>query len=918
MDQDYMPDSGTTSPSGVDVQKIIGMGLVGILLIVGLMLPPVSLGQRVFGFGYKSVSADAPTELEDGLAVGLVSAEDRLRVKSQFISRDVFLNGNAGNRWREPLAMLPGNLELVSPLYPLDGRGQPAAGVRLDVLVPGSGLRYETLDLYAWDGQQGKWVFVPNTEDPTSGQLRGQLGFLPDAVALFSLKSTAPLLVAVQDPGQTFGPALSAAINVLLPAGLQPTANGSLSGNIAAGAVGDFAVMPLVRNYATPATIDQATLNTILSDTAIQEAHITALVNLAVAGGNDGVALDYRGLAAAQQESYSTFARVLANRLHEQDKQLAIVLPPPVATANPAVWNTAGYDWRALGDAADMLVVWPSAHPGEYTSNGPGGKAMAWATGEVSRNKLYMAASTMSLEVTNGTAVPVPYQEALERLDVTVNPSPGADGYEPSPTLTFNLGGEGISNVGLDTASGMYRYDYNGGTVWIMTAEKVRQQLGLAASYRLAGIAMYDLFRDDNAPEVRDAVISFKVAAPAQMTDGLEVSWVMNTNGIGVVRAETVPFGSSLVWEANVQGQTSAKASAGTGLDDKFRDLGNLNFLIGEASTPTPEPTDTPKPAAVVAAPAAAVPSTVGGGFELGGQTHSLSNPDLMHHAGMTWVKFQEKWEPGYSGYDLAGDIELAHSNGFKVLYSIPGPLEPSSIDFGAYIQFVKEVADAGADGIEIWNEMNLSREWPANDISGTSYVNNMLAPSYNAIKSVNPSTLVISGALAPTGAFGGGCGDLGFVSGCDDYVYVQQMAAAGAASYMDCVGVHFNAGATSPNAQSGHPAGDAPGWYFWGTVSTYTPLGKPICFTELGFLSDDGYATVAGTNFGWGQYTTVQQQSQWLAEAVQLGKSSARLLIVWNVDIFTYDPSDPQGGYAIIRPDGSCPACDTLAGVMN
>ena len=26
----------------------------------------------------------------------------------------------------------------------------------------------------------------------------------------------------------------------------------------------------------------------------------------------------------------------------------------------------------------------------------------------------------------------------------------------------------------------------------------------------------------------------------------------------------------------------------------------------------------------------------------------------------------------------------------------------------------------------------------------------------------------------------------------------------------------------------------------------------------------------------------------------------------------------DPQAGYAIIRPDGSCPACDTLRAVMG
>ena len=35
-------------------------------------------------------------------------------------------------------------------------------------------------------------------------------------------------------------------------------------------------------------------------------------------------------------------------------------------------------------------------------------------------------------------------------------------------------------------------------------------------------------------------------------------------------------------------------------------------------------------------------------------------------------------------------------------------------------------------------------------------------------------------------------------------------------------------------------------------------------------------------------------------------------MIIVWNIDFEIYG-DDPQGGFAIIRPDGSCPACGTL-----
>jgi hypothetical protein len=49
----------------------------------------------------------------------------------------------------------------------------------------------------------------------------------------------------------------------------------------------------------------------------------------------------------------------------------------------------------------------------------------------------------------------------------------------------------------------------------------------------------------------------------------------------------------------------------------------------------------------------------------------------------------------------------------------------------------------------------------------------------------------------------------------------------------------------------------------------------------------------------------------------VRLSRSSGRvkLVIIWNVD-FTGYGADPMAGYALVRPGGSCPACDALARV--
>lgn len=303
-------------------------------------------------------------------------------------------------------------------------------------------------------------------------------------------------------------------------------------------------------------------------------------------------------------------------------------------------------------------------------------------------------------------------------------------------------------------------------------------------------------------------------------------------------------------------------------------------------------------------------------GFELGGQTHTLANPTLMHEAGMDWVKFQHKWGPGDSPDAVAGRIGHAHGNGLKVLLSIPGAeAYPSSIDFNAYVEFLRGVAALGPDAIEIWNEMNINFEWPEGQIDPNSYVNNMLRPAYQAIKSVNPNVMVISGAPAPTGF------DNGVEAWADDR-YMAGVAAAGGANYMDCIGVHHNAGATSPSATSGHPAGNNHySWYFIPTLNMYYNTfggSRPVCFTELGYLSGQDFGGVP-SRFSWASGTTVSQHAQWLGEAVSLAGNSGkvRMVIVFNVD-FTHWGDDPQAGFAMLRPDGSCPSCATLRGAMG
>ena len=329
-----------------------------------------------------------------------------------------------------------------------------------------------------------------------------------------------------------------------------------------------------------------------------------------------------------------------------------------------------------------------------------------------------------------------------------------------------------------------------------------------------------------------------------------------------------------------------------------------------------PAPADPGTPAPVGPAP----PSTANvSGFELGGQALSFAHPQHMRNARMTWVKRQVKWH-GEPASNFQHMIDSAHGNGFKVLLSVIGDKNQIAGNPGGFYQnfanFLAGLARGGADAIEVWNEMNIDREWPSGQISGHNYTQ-MLSTAYHAIKGANPGTMVISGAPAPTGFFQG-CGP----GGADDDCFLQQMQAAGAANVMDCVGVHYNAGITPPDATSGAPVGSSGhySWYLPRMMQLYRSFfpGKPLCFTELGYLTGEGIGALPG-GFAWASNITLAQQGAWLAGAVHRlrGSGYVRLFIVWNVDA-TYWGADPQAGYAIVRPGGSCPSCDSLRVAMG
>lgn len=313
------------------------------------------------------------------------------------------------------------------------------------------------------------------------------------------------------------------------------------------------------------------------------------------------------------------------------------------------------------------------------------------------------------------------------------------------------------------------------------------------------------------------------------------------------------------------------------------------------------------------------IPTDIGtvatGPMEIGAQVpNRLGSTEIQYleQAEMTWIKVQ-----GRPGLGFTSLISNAHANGFKVLMSVVG--DKSQVMTAGYretyVDYLAALARDGADAIEVWNEPNLAHEWPVGQINGANYTS-LLQLAYPAIKEANSNTIVISASPAPTGAFGaGGCTD----QGCNDDAFYRQMAEAGAATYADCIGVHYNEGIISPTATTGDPRDNYPTRYFGANLNRAMANfpGMVACFTEIGYLSPEGYGTLPG-NFAWAQDTSVAEQAEWIAQAAVLSSQlgNVRLFIVFNLNFSSFG-ADPQGGYGLVRPDGSCPGCDTLAAIQ-
>jgi len=271
---------------------------------------------------------------------------------------------------------------------------------------------------------------------------------------------------------------------------------------------------------------------------------------------------------------------------------------------------------------------------------------------------------------------------------------------------------------------------------------------------------------------------------------------------------------------------------------------------------------------------------------------------------GLTWIKQQARWadiETATDTFDwrcMDKVIPISHVQGFKVLISVTtAPSYTRNIykgilhstngrpmdfhDFGSFLTRLVARYPHQIQALELWNEPNLMREW-GDALDGGVYAL-LLAAGYDAVKASDPSIMVISAGVAPTG-FSAQWEAL------DDAVFLRQFIDNGGLDYADCIGAHANGPDGVGEIQLLGPR------YFG-----LTNRSRPICFTEFGYAVPIGDHAPEG--FGWIMTHTAERQTEVLLSGMHWARQSGyvRLVFLWNLN-FDGLASDPNTPYSLVR----------------
>lgn len=922
--------------------------IMPLLIALGVMLPPISLGERILEAGYSPIPVSGGTILDsDGTQLTLLpeGMSEGIKIRFTSLPRLDFLGSGAWfSTAKDNLLNNHPALELKSPLYVFGLRGPMPGAVLLNIPIPNDAEPWETLDLYAWDGQE--WEWLPHTLLVEEGRIESRLSFLPQLVGVMQTRGVAPLISAQFLPGNSL-PDTSPTLNALEARGLfllndgvngQPTIGGAPA---IPAENGGLMILPILENISKGVVREDLTHNILISP-ELRAKHINEILSLVVESGYPGIIIGYQGMSSDLSSNFLAFLEELSAALDEEGKLLGVRVGQPLPIS-PEAWDTGGYDWKGIGNIVDLFQIPALEDAAAFVPEGSMESLLDFATASVNRDKLQLILSAYSRDLSNQGTSTLSYAEALAlwgglfEVETPQEVSPGqpvtleissapAIQFWPEPQVFWFI----------------YSADQEEHTVYLENGQSMVHKLNLANSRHLAGVSLEGLLVAGTDSNIWLALESYRAAAPSNLESQFVLLWeVQNAEGKSVAPPQVLSQNNPGSWDPAGPGQyTIALSVSDNGGQTPLVNAGSIPLSIAiptptptQSPTPTPGeqgPTPTPTPKPVVSAPAPA-----GTGFDYGIQVHPFESAwvqalSAVQDLGLRWVKFQVRWSwieqtPGNRNWNAAGLEEAVNAfsaAGIKILFSVvAAPPWSRSVheedgppdDFNQFAAFVADLAShfkGRVQAYEIMNETNLKREWNTGRLlSATEYVD-LLCRSFQAISAMDSSIIIVSGAPTPTGWNDG-------IIAIDDLVYLEQMYQAGLKGCSDAVGIHpsgynnppwaHGADFTDPTATFG--AKGHRSWFFLDTIENYHNVmakygdgSKKLWATEWGWaVSQNLGAPNPGYEFA--SDNTEQEQADFIIEGYKIARNSGFMgvMFLWNLNFEAVNSGSEQGKFSIV-----------------
>ena len=369
-------------------------------------------------------------------------------------------------------------------------------------------------------------------------------------------------------------------------------------------------------------------------------------------------------------------------------------------------------------------------------------------------------------------------------------------------------------------------------------------------------------------------------------------------------------------------------------------------------ATPATPATPTTAPAKAPTAQTSAVPTS--STSKSGGTVARMKSPEagvqvflwgsptvdrdlkLAKGAGFTWIKqmFQGDYIEGAGKGKFAWNepdrlVKAANQAGLKIIARVdwtPAWARPQGApktgawngpptdlnDFGDFVNALVSRYKTGSpnghiDAFEIWNEPNLAREWGGRPPNAAEYVQ-MLKVAYLAAKKADPSSVIISAGLSPTGTVS--------PDARPDDLYLDEMYQAGAKDYFDVLGVNAPGYKAPPEMSPAEVASnkDYGGQRFFcfrhvedmrQIMVKYGDEKKQVAVLEMGWTTDNR----PGSPYAW-HAVTEQQKGDYIVGAYQYAQKNWSDWIGLMSTIYISDPhwtvNDEQFYWSLTDPDGT------------